>query len=77
MVGGSFYRLAGALPRQWGRHWLDELITGTATNVEQIADQEKCSIRQVNMIISLAFLSPHTCQSGQHKAAAAGVPSSL
>lgn len=32
-----------------------------ATNVadvEQIAAREKCSVRQVNMTISLAFLSP-------------------
>jgi site-specific DNA recombinase len=41
-----------------GRHWLDELITGAATDVEQIATREKCSVRQVNMIISLTFLSP-------------------
>ena len=26
-----------------GRHWLDELIAGTVTNVEQIAAREKCS----------------------------------
>jgi site-specific DNA recombinase len=41
-----------------GRHWLDEIITGSVNNVEQIADREKCSVRQVNMTISLAFLSP-------------------
>ena len=41
-----------------GRHWLDELITGAATDAEQIAAREKCAVRQVNMTISLAFLSP-------------------
>jgi site-specific DNA recombinase len=41
-----------------GRHWLDEIITGSVNNVEQIAACEKCSVRQVNMTISLAFLSP-------------------
>ncbi len=41
-----------------GRHWLDELITGAVTNVEQIATREKCSVRQINLTISLAFLSP-------------------
>jgi hypothetical protein len=40
-----------------GRRWLDEIITG-AVDVEQIAAREKCSVRQVNMTISLAFLSP-------------------
>jgi DNA invertase Pin-like site-specific DNA recombinase len=42
-----------------GRHWLDELIAGTATNVEQIASAENCTVRQVNMTISLAFLAPN------------------
>jgi site-specific DNA recombinase len=41
-----------------GRHWLDEIVAGTMTGVEQIAARDKCSIRQVNMTISLAFLAP-------------------
>ena len=41
-----------------GRRWLDEIVTGAAADVEQIAAREKCSVRQVNMTISLAFLSP-------------------
>jgi site-specific DNA recombinase len=41
-----------------GRHWLDEIVAGTVTSVEQIAARDKCSIRQVNMTISLAFLAP-------------------
>ena len=45
-----------------GRHWLDELIAGTVTNVEQIASTENCTIRQANMTISLAFLSPKLVQ---------------
>ena len=45
-----------------GRHWLDELILGTVTNVEQIAAAENCTIRQVNMTISLAFLAPSLAQ---------------
>ena len=39
--------------------WLDEIFAGTVTSVEQIAAREKCSIRQVNMTISLAFLALH------------------
>ena len=42
----------------FGRRWLDEVLTGNAADVEQIAAREKCSARQVNMTISLAFLSP-------------------
>jgi site-specific DNA recombinase len=41
-----------------GRRWLDEIVSGTVTSVEQIAARDKCSIRQVNMTISLAFLAP-------------------
>jgi hypothetical protein len=41
-----------------GRRWLDEVVTGVVTNVEQIAARENCSVRQVAMTISLAFLAP-------------------
>jgi hypothetical protein len=41
-----------------GRRWLDEIVSGSATNIEQIAARQKCSVRQVNMTISLAFLAP-------------------
>ena len=44
-----------------GRRWLDEIVAGTAT-VDQIAVREQCSIRQVNMTISLAFLAPRLVQ---------------
>jgi site-specific DNA recombinase len=36
----------------------DEIVAGTVITVEQIAAREKCSIRQVHMTISLAFLAP-------------------
>ena len=45
-----------------GRHWLDELIAGMVMNVEQIAAREKCSIRQVNRTITLAFIAPTLVQ---------------
>ena len=41
-----------------GRRWLGELVAGTVTSVDQIAARERCSIRQVHMTISLAFLAP-------------------
>ncbi|MEO6947225.1 MAG: recombinase family protein [Nitrobacter sp.] len=44
-----------------GRHWLDEIIVGNV-DIEQIATREKCSIRQVNRIITLAFLAPDLVQ---------------
>ncbi len=48
--------LVGAISR--GRRWLDEIVSSTTTNIEQIATRQKCSVRQVNMTISLAFLAP-------------------
>jgi hypothetical protein len=41
-----------------GRRWLEELIANSTTNAESIADREGCTARQVNMMISLAFLAP-------------------
>src|SRR5258706_13926627 len=49
-------RLVNAIAQ--GRRWLDEIVSGSATNIEQIATRQKCSVRQVNMTISLAFLAP-------------------
>jgi site-specific DNA recombinase len=41
-----------------GRRWLNEIITDPNANAESIAARERCSIRKVNMTISLAFLAP-------------------
>jgi len=40
-----------------GRTWLDEIIFDSTT-VEDIAARQKCSVRHVNMTISLAFIAP-------------------
>lgn len=39
------------------RLWLQKIIDGKET-IETLASQERCSIRQINMTISLAFLAP-------------------
>jgi hypothetical protein len=49
-------RLITAIAR--GRRWLEEIITGTITDAKQLARRERCTIRQVNMTLSLAFLAP-------------------
>jgi site-specific DNA recombinase len=49
-------RLVSAIAR--GRRWLDEIVSGSVTDAEQIALRERCSVRHVNMTISLAFLAP-------------------
>ena len=41
-----------------GRRWLDELIAAQTTTTDSIAKRERCSVRKVNMTISLAFLAP-------------------
>jgi site-specific DNA recombinase len=40
-----------------GRLWLQDVVDGRMT-IEDLAAQQKCSIRQINMTISLAFLAP-------------------
>jgi site-specific DNA recombinase len=41
-----------------GRRWLDELLADAMANADSIASRERCSIRKVNMTVSLAFLAP-------------------
>jgi site-specific DNA recombinase len=50
-------RLVSAIAK--GREWLDDVVSGRVTTVQEICIREKCSIRQVNMTISLAFLAPN------------------
>ena len=49
-------RLVSAIAR--GRRWLDEIMSGSVAGAEQIASRERCSLRHINMTISLAFLAP-------------------
>jgi hypothetical protein len=48
--------LVAAIAR--GRRLVQELTTGQTESVELIAKREKCSVRKINMTISLAFLAP-------------------
>jgi site-specific DNA recombinase len=50
-------RLVSAIAK--GRRWLNDVVSGRVTNVTELCTREKCSIRQVNMTISLAFLAPN------------------
>jgi site-specific DNA recombinase len=40
------------------RRWLNKLMTEPTVTVEAIAERERCSVRKVNMTLSLAFLAP-------------------
>ena len=40
-----------------GRQWLDEIVCGAAS-VEDLACRQNCSIRQINLTLSMAFLAP-------------------
>ena len=48
--------LVAAIAR--GRRWLDELVCGSVTDISQIAERHRCTERQVNLTLSLAFLAP-------------------
>jgi site-specific DNA recombinase len=50
-------QLVSAIAR--GRQWLDDVVSGRMTTVAELCAREKCSARQVNMTISLAFLAPN------------------
>jgi hypothetical protein len=50
-------RLVSAIAR--GRRWLDDVVSGRVTTVAELCSRERCSVRQVNMTISLAFLAPN------------------
>jgi site-specific DNA recombinase len=50
-------RLVSAIAR--GRRWLDDVVSGRVTTVAQLCTREKCSVRQINMAISFAFLAPN------------------
>jgi hypothetical protein len=50
-------RLVSAIAR--GRRWLDDVVSGRVTPVAELCNREKCSARQVNLAISLAFLAPN------------------
>jgi site-specific DNA recombinase len=41
-----------------GRRWLKELIDDTTATADSIARRERCSVRKVNMTLSLAFIAP-------------------
>jgi site-specific DNA recombinase len=50
-------QLVSAIAR--GHQWLDDVISGRITTVAELCVREKCSVRQVNMTISIAFLAPN------------------
>jgi len=50
-------RLVSAIAR--GRRWLDDVVSGRVTTVAELCTRKRCSVRQVNMTISLALLAPN------------------
>jgi site-specific DNA recombinase len=49
-------RLVSAIAR--GRRWLDDIVAGSVMDAEQLARRERCTLRQINLALSLAFLAP-------------------
>ena len=50
--------LGSCAPSRVDAAGFDEIITGSIANPEQLAKRERCSLRQVNLTLSLAFLAP-------------------
>jgi site-specific DNA recombinase len=48
-------RLVCAIAR--GRRWLDEIVSGSVTDAGQLAKRGRCTVKQVNLKLSLAFLA--------------------
>ena len=42
-----------------GRQWLDDVVSGRTITVAELRARENCSVRQINMTLSLAFLAPN------------------
>jgi len=59
-----------------GRRWLDELVSGQTKSPEEIAQRERCSVRKVNMTISLAFLAPRLVKTAIEGALPIGITTS-
>ncbi len=51
-VGGHLHAIAKA------RKWLDDLVTGRFSSIEEIAGDEEITERYVRQLMSLAFASP-------------------
>jgi hypothetical protein len=52
---------AREIPRQFearARRWLDEIITGSVSDAQHLARRERCTVRQIHLTLSLAFLAP-------------------
>jgi site-specific DNA recombinase len=49
-------KLVKAIARS--RHWLDELVTGTVGDTDELALREKVSERSIRTLLTLAFLAP-------------------
>ncbi len=45
-----------------GRHWLDQIVTGDATDIAVIAEKQQVSEKTVRSTLSLAFLAPDIVQ---------------
>ena len=54
-------RLISAIAR--GRRWLEEIVKGSITDANQLAKRERCSVRQINLTLSLVFLCSSPCES--------------
>ena len=52
--------------------WLDEIVTGLVSDAEHLVKRERCTIHQVNLTLSLAFLAPQLVLGGEARQAMPG-----
>ena len=54
LAAGEVFRASAP---KLGRRWLDEIMTGLIIDAGQLARRERCTVRQINLTLSLAFLA--------------------
>jgi len=55
LAAGEVFRASAP---KLGRRWLDEIMTGSIVDAGQLARRERCTVRQINLTLALAFLAP-------------------
>jgi hypothetical protein len=53
LAAGEVFRASAP---KLGCRWFDEIMTGLIINAGQLARRERCTVRQINLTLSLAFL---------------------
>jgi len=61
LAAGEVFRASAP---KLGRRWLDEIMTGLIIDAGQLARRERCTVRQINLTLSLVSCYPTRQGSG-------------